>query len=28
VFPPEIEREPGRDYSDTGLYNIGNPIRT
>lgn len=28
VFPPEIEREPGRDYSDTGVYNIGNPIRT
>lgn len=28
VFPPEIEREAGRDYSDTGLYNIGNPIRT
>jgi ectoine hydroxylase-related dioxygenase (phytanoyl-CoA dioxygenase family) len=27
VFPPEIERVPGRDYSDSGLYNIGNPIR-
>jgi len=27
VFPPEIERVPGKDYSNTGLYNIGNPIR-
>jgi ectoine hydroxylase-related dioxygenase (phytanoyl-CoA dioxygenase family) len=27
VFPPEIERVTGRDYSDSGLYNIGNPIR-
>jgi ectoine hydroxylase-related dioxygenase (phytanoyl-CoA dioxygenase family) len=27
VFPPEIEREEGKDYSNTGLYNIGNPIR-
>ena len=28
VFPPEIEREPGKDYSNTGLYNIGNPIQS
>ena len=27
TFPPEIERVPGRDYSDSGMYNIGNPIR-
>jgi ectoine hydroxylase-related dioxygenase (phytanoyl-CoA dioxygenase family) len=27
VFPPEIEREEGKDYTDSGLYNIGNPIR-
>jgi ectoine hydroxylase-related dioxygenase (phytanoyl-CoA dioxygenase family) len=27
VFPPEIERVPGTDYSDSGLYNIGNPIQ-
>ena len=27
VFPPEVERVPGRDYSETGRYNIGNPIR-
>ncbi|MEE2750150.1 MAG: phytanoyl-CoA dioxygenase family protein [Myxococcota bacterium] len=27
VFPPEVERVPGRDYSDSGLYNIGNPIQ-
>jgi 2-aminoethylphosphonate dioxygenase len=28
VFPPEIERVPGKDYSNSGLYNVGNPIRT
>ena len=27
VFPPEVERVPGRDYSNSGLYNIGNPIQ-
>jgi len=27
VFPPECEREPGMDYSATGPYNLGNPIR-
>jgi 2-aminoethylphosphonate dioxygenase len=26
VFPPDIERVPGKDYGDSGLYNIGNPI--
>lgn len=26
-FPPEIERVPGRDYSQgAGIYNVGNPI--
>ena len=24
-FPPEIEREPGRDYSG-GVFNVGNPV--
>lgn len=28
VFPPECEREPGRDYSNTGVFNIGNPVIT
>ena len=27
VFPPEVERVAGKDYSNTGLYNIGNPIQ-
>ena len=27
VFPPEVERIPGKDYSNSGMYNIGNPIR-
>jgi hypothetical protein len=27
VFAPAIERVAGRDYSNTGRYNIGNPIR-
>ena len=27
VFPPEIERTPGKDYSDSGVYYIGNPIQ-
>ena len=28
VFPPEVEREAGVDYSTTaGQYNVGNPIR-
>lgn len=27
VFPPEVERVDGRDYSDSGMFNIGNPIR-
>lgn len=26
VFPPEIEREPGRVYGRTGVFNVGNPI--
>jgi hypothetical protein len=26
-FPPEVEREPGKDYSDGAkIYNLGNPI--
>ncbi len=27
VFPPDIEREAGRDYGDAGVFNVGNPIR-
>jgi phosphonate degradation associated HDIG domain protein len=27
VFPPDVERVPGRDYSTTGVFNVGNPIR-
>jgi hypothetical protein len=25
-FPPEIERVPGKDYSNSGVFNVGNPI--
>ena len=28
VFPPEIERVAGRDYSDSGVFNVGNPVST
>lgn len=27
VFPPDVERVPGRDYGATGVFNVGNPIR-
>jgi len=27
VFPPDVERVQGRDYSATGVFNVGNPIR-
>ena len=27
VFPPDCEREPGRDYGPAGVFNVGNPIR-
>ena len=27
AFPPDIEREPGRDYGPAGVFNVGNPIR-
>ena len=27
VFPPDVEREPGRNYGDSGVFNVGNPIR-
>lgn len=27
VFPPEVEREEGKDYGDSGVYNVGNPIK-
>ncbi len=27
VFPPDVEREPGKDYGDAGVFNVGNPIR-
>lgn len=26
VFPPECERVPGVDYSNSGVYNVANPI--
>ena len=26
VFPPDVEREPGKDYGDAGVFNVGNPI--
>ncbi len=26
VFPPDVEREPGRDYGDSGVFNVGNPV--
>jgi phosphonate degradation associated HDIG domain protein len=26
AFPPDVEREPGKDYGDTGVFNVGNPI--
>ena len=26
VFPPDVEREPGKDYGDAGIFNVGNPI--
>ncbi|MCB9788930.1 MAG: phytanoyl-CoA dioxygenase family protein [Deltaproteobacteria bacterium] len=28
VFPPDCERVPGRVYASSGVYNIGNPIRS
>lgn len=27
VFPPDCERVPGREYPNSGVYNIANPIR-
>jgi phosphonate degradation associated HDIG domain protein len=27
TFPPDIERIEGQDYGDTGVFNVGNPIR-
>ena len=26
VFPPDVEREPGKNYADAGVFNVGNPI--
>lgn len=26
VFPPDVEREPGKDYGAAGVFNVGNPI--
>lgn len=26
VFPPDVEREAGKDYGSTGVFNVGNPI--
>lgn len=27
VFPPDVERIPGKVYGDPGVYNVGNPIK-
>ncbi len=27
AFPPDVEREPGREYDDAAVFNVGNPIR-
>jgi hypothetical protein len=27
-FPPDIEKVPGKDYSNSGVFNIGNPVKT
>jgi 2-aminoethylphosphonate dioxygenase len=27
VFPPDVERIAGKDYGDSGVFNVGNPIR-
>ena len=26
VFPPDVEKVPGKDYSDSGVFNVGNPV--
>jgi putative nucleotidyltransferase with HDIG domain len=26
VFPPDVEREPGKTYADSGVFNVGNPV--
>ena len=26
MFPPDVEREPGKDYGNAGVFNVGNPI--
>ena len=28
VFPPDVERIPGKEYGDPGVYNVGNPIKS
>lgn len=27
TFPPDIERISGKDYGDSGVFNVGNPVR-
>jgi len=27
VFPPDVERILGKDYGDSGVFNVGNPVR-
>jgi hypothetical protein len=27
IFPPDIERDPKKDYQDSGVFNVGNPIK-
>ena len=26
AFPPDVERQPGVDYADPGVFNVGNPL--
>lgn len=26
VFPPDVEREAGKNYGDSGVFNVGNPV--
>jgi putative nucleotidyltransferase with HDIG domain len=28
VFPPDVERVAGKDYGDSGVFNVGNPVST
>ncbi len=26
VFPPDVERDPNKEYGDSGVFNVGNPV--